>query len=353
MQRTHSPGTGTAGSRLLLLLVAMLLCGLAQLRAQQSSELPDSPTAQNAASVTGIVTDTDGAAITGASITLSHPDEPALATQKTVSAADGGFALNNIAPGAFAITITANGFSAETISGTLAPGQQDELHTIALRGSVNIGVNVSSNPHEMAEIEVRNEEKQRVAGIIPNYYIVYGTNVAPLDTKQKYRLAWRTAIDPTSFLGAGAVAGIMQARNTFPTYGQGAAGYSKRFAAAYGNGFTATFLSNAVFASLFKQDPRYFYKGTGSVRSRAGYAIANAVICKGDNGHWQPDYSGILGSLAAGGISNLYYPPADRNGAKITFENALFGIAGGAVSNLFEEFLLKKFTTHSHAQTHP
>ena len=76
------------------------------------------------------------------------------------------------------------------------------------------------------------------------------------------------------------------------------------------------------------------------------------MICKGDNGRWQPAYSGILGSLAAGGISNAYYPAADR-GAALTFENTLLNIAGAAASNLFEEFLLKKFTTHSHAQTHP
>ncbi len=292
----------------------------------------------------------DGAAIAGANITLAHPDHT---TQTTVSAADGGFVLNDVAPGEFHITVTANGFTTETLSGTLTPGQQDQLQTIALRGSVSIGVNVTANTHAMAEIEVRNEEKQRIAGIIPNYYIVYGTNVAPLDAKQKYRLAWRTSIDPTSFLFTGALAGIEQRLNTFPAYGQGAEGYAKRFGAAYADGFSAIMLSNAVFPALFKQDPRYFYRGTGSVRSRAAYAIANAVICKGDNGHWQPDYSGILGSLAAGGISNLYYPAANRNGAALTFENALIGIAGGAVSNLFEEFLLKKFTTHSHAQTHP
>lgn len=359
MHLPHSPNTGTAGRRLSLLvalLIVVLFCGFAPLVAQQSSELPDSPSAQTrvqTASITGVVTDADGAAIAGARVTLTHPGLPSLAAQKIVASTNGGFALNDVAPGAFLISVAADGFTARQVSGTLAAGQQDELPAIVLRASVNIGVNVSANTEEMAEIEVRQEEKQRVLGVIPNFYIVYGGSAPPLDAKQKYRLAWRTAIDPTSFLGAGILAGIEQGANTFPAYGQGTAGYAKRFGAAYADGFSANLLSNAVFPALFKQDPRYFYKGTGSVRSRVGYAIANSVVCKGDNGRWQPCYSGILGSLAAGGISNLYYPAADRNGVALTFENTALGIAGGAISNLFEEFLLKKLTTHSHAPTHP
>jgi hypothetical protein len=93
-----------------------------------------------------------------------------------------------------------------------------------------------------------------------------------------------------------------------------------------------------------KQDPRYFYKGTGTRRARFLYAIANAVICKGDNGHWQANYSGVLGSLASGGISNLYYPAADRYDAALTFENMLIGIGSTAATNLLQEFLIRKLT---------
>ena len=99
-------------------------------------------------------------------------------------------------------------------------------------------------------------------------------------------------------------------------YGQAAHGYAKRYGAAYGDAVISTMIGGAILPSLLKQDPRYFYKGTGSTRSRILYALANAVICKGDNGHWQFDYSGILGALAAGGISNLYYPASSRNGAR-------------------------------------
>jgi hypothetical protein len=105
-----------------------------------------------------------------------------------------------------------------------------------------------------------------------------------------------------------------------------------------------TFLTDAVFPSLLHQDPRYFYKGRGSIRSRALYAIASVVICKGDNGRWQPNYSNVLGNLAAAGISNLYYPASDRDGAELTVQNSLIDTAAGAVGALFQEFLVKKIS---------
>ena len=103
-------------------------------------------------------------------------------------------------------------------------------------------------------------------------------------------------------------------------------------------------IGEAILPAAFKQDPRYFYKGTGTKRSRILYALANAIVCKGDNGHWQFDYSGVLGSLAAGGISNLYYPASNRDGVELTFESTGLGIAGSAVGNLFQEFVVKRLT---------
>jgi len=148
---------------------------------------------------------------------------------------------------------------------------------------------------------------------------------------------------------------VEQAQNHFREYGQGAQGYAKRFGAGYGDTLTGTFIGSAILPALLKQDPRYFYKGTGRMSSRALYAISNSVICKGDNRRWQPNYSNILGSLAAGGISNLYYPPQDRDGAELTFENAAIGIGGTAVSNLLQEFVIRKLTPKlpNHDQAKP
>src|SRR5208337_4127709 len=205
-------------------------------------------------------------------------------------------------------------------------------------------VQVSVPRFEVAEEELRVEEKQRIFGVIPNFYVSYIPDAAPLGSRQKFQLAWRSTIDPVNFAITGAIAGVQQATNTPSGYGQGAQGYAKRYGASYADLVTGTFIGGAIFPSLLKQDPRYFYKGTGSVRSRVFYAVANSVICKGDNAHWQPNYSGILGSLAAGGISNLYYPPSDRTGVGVTFENTLIGIGETAAVNLLQEFVMRKLT---------
>jgi hypothetical protein len=172
-------------------------------------------------------------------------------------------------------------------------------------------------------------------------------NAAPLTPKQKFQLAWKSTIDPVSFGVTGVVAGVEQATDRFQGYGQGAAGYGRRYGAAYGDLVSGTFIGGAILPSLLKQDPRYFYKGTGTVRSRMLYAIANSVICKGDNGRWQPNYSGIVGSLAAGGVSNLYYPENDRSDAALTFENALIGIGETAAVNILQEFVMRRLTPNA------
>jgi hypothetical protein len=220
---------------------------------------------------------------------------------------------------------------------------------IALEVATNVTeVKVGLSQTEVAEEQIKVEETQRVLGAIPNFYVSYDPHAVPLTSKQKFKLAARTVVDPFTFVIVAGTAGMLQAQNHFAGYGQGAEGYAKRFGAIYGDTLTGTFIGGALFPSILKQDPRYFYKGTGSDLSRFSYAIANSVICKGDNGRWQPNYSNILGSLAAGGISNLYYPEQDRESAAFTFENAAVGIGVAAVSNLFQEFILRKMTPKRH-----
>lgn len=226
----------------------------------------------------------------------------------------------------------------------LQSGEACIVPKIALVIATSISeVKVELSPIEIAQEQMNDEVKQRVLGVIPNFYVTYVPNAVPLTSKQKYYLSWKLGIDPAYIVTAAAVAGVQQARNEFGGYGQGAQGYAKRFGATFADFTMSNLLGNAVLPSIFKQDPRYFYKGTGTVKSRALYALANAVICKGDNGHWQANYSGILGSLAAGGISNLYYPASDR-GAALTFENTAIGIGGDAILYLMKEFVLTKIT---------
>jgi hypothetical protein len=193
-------------------------------------------------------------------------------------------------------------------------------------------------------MQIKQQEKQRVLAVMPNFYVSYVPDAVPLTSKQKFELAWRMVIDPFTFALNGAIAGAEQAENRFSGYGQGAQGYGKRFGASYGDIVSSTFIGSAILPSILKQDPRYFYKGTGSKRSQLLYAIANSVICKGDNKHWQPNYSNVLGSLAAGGLSNLYYPKNDRNRVGFVFENTAIGIGETAVLDVFQEFFIRKLT---------
>jgi hypothetical protein len=294
-------------------------------------------------SISGTVVDQSGAVVAGARVKLTGED--ATASQETLSGSDGNFSFANIAPGPFHLTITAAGFASQMTSGILHAGENYVAPVAALVVATAVtDVEVGVSQVEVAEEQLKVEEKQRVLGVLPNFYVSYIPDAAPLNSRQKFKLAWKTVIDPFTLVFVGGAAGVEQWQNHFEGYGQGAQGYGKRFGANYADTVSGTFIGGAILPSLLKQDPRYFYKGTGRVSSRFLYAIANAFICKDDNKRWQANYSNMLGSLAAGGISNLYYPAQDRSGAGLTFENAGLGIVSTAVSNLFQEFVVKKLT---------
>lgn len=291
----------------------------------------------------------DGAVYEGVRVTLAETaaDGKAMPKRSETTDSDGEFTFAGVPAGAFKLTLSSQGFVTRTVQGTLGAGASYDAHEIVLsmaQTATEVKVSASSSTVALAEQQLHIEERQRVLGVIPNFYVTYDPNAPPLDAKQKYALAWKSNIDPATWVISGLFAGVEQAQNTFSGYGQGAQGYAKRFGANYADDFIGDLLGGAVLPALFKQDPRYFYKGTGTVRSRVLYALANAVVCKGDNGRWQFNYSGLMGSLGAGGISNLYYPANDRDGAGLTFENAGLGIAESAASNLFQEFVIKKLT---------
>jgi Carboxypeptidase regulatory-like domain len=344
------------------LTLILLLCGFSALaqsepsaRLTPHSNLPDSPATQLAndapqeqqkvpGTISGSVVSQDGVALAGVKVQLAMPGQSA--SQEVLTGEDGQFRFTNVAPESFQLTISPAGFSPHTSLGVLHSAENLVLPQISMVLATNVTkVRVELSQIEIAQEQMNDETKQRVLGVIPNFYVTYIPNAAPMTPKQKYQLAWRLGIDPAYLASAAAIAGVQQARNQFSGYGQGAQGYAKRFGATFGDLTMSNLLGNAVFPSLFKQDPRYFYKGTGTTKSRVLYALANAVICKGDNGNWQANYSSILGSLAAGGISNLYYPASDR-GAALTFENTAIGIGGSAILNLMKEFVLTKITTN-------
>jgi hypothetical protein len=190
---------------------------------------------------------------------------------------------------------------------------------------------------DKAAQEVQREEHQRILGVVPNFNTSYVQDAAPLSKKQKFSLAFKSAIDFGTILVAASDAAYNEWTDSFPEYGEGMKGYGKYLGASYADTFDGTMLGNAVFPALLKQDPRFFRKGTGSFSSRLFYAIGTTFWCKNDNGGRGPNYSNLLGNIAAGGISNLYYPASDR-GVGLTFERGAVVTAEGAIGGVFEEF---------------
>jgi len=322
------------------------LLGLCLFSAQVKSQQISAPEPQTA-TLTGVVTDADNAAVSGAIVTVSGPASDDRFT--TVAAGDGSFELNRLHPAvSYHVLVTAEGFadwSSPTI--VLQPGQQLNLSDVKLTVSAVESSVTAIQPEQLALEQVKNEEAQRIFGVIPNFYVVYDQQFVPLSAKLKYQLALRSATDVVSIAGAAFLAGINQASAGKPNYVQGAKGYGERFGAAYAGTVTDVFIGGAILPSLLHQDPRYFYQGTGTRKSRALHAISAPFIAKGDNGRWQVNYSSMGGDLAAGAIANAYYPRGDR-GTELVFSSFALASGGRIVNALAQEFILRRVTSHSH-----
>ena len=304
----------------------------------------DAPQPQRG-SVRGTVTDVDDAAIPGATLTIDGP--PGSQHRTLNSDETGSFEFKDLAPAvAYKITVSAKGFADFTSPAiVLTPGQTLEMSNIRLKISVVETTVAALTVEQLATQQVRAEEKQRVFGIVPNYFVVYDKNAVPMTKKLKYELAFKAATDPVSIAGDVFLAGVNQAADT-PNYQQGAEGFGQRFGAAFADSFTNIMIGGGVLPSLLHQDPRYFYQGTGSGTSRALHAMSFAIICKGDNGRSQFNYSGVGGNLIAGALTELYYPPSNR-GPGLVFSNTLINAGGRLANGLVQEFILRKYTSNA------
>ncbi len=322
---------------LLMFLVAAVVPTAA--RQVSGGQLPEQ---QAAGSISGTVVDLTGAVIVGAHVQLARGDQSPSA--ETLTDDLGQFSFANIAQGAFNLTISFTGLDTQVISGTIHPGEAYVAPQVVLIVAPQVTqVTVSLTQVELAEAQIKDQEKQRVLGVVPNFYVSYLPDAVALSSKQKFELAWRSSVDPFTFVGVGVLAGFGQAANSLSGYGQGAQGYAKRYGAAYGDVVIGTFLGSAVMPSLLKQDPRYFYKGTGTKRSRILYALSSPFMCKGDNGRWQPNYSYVIGNFAAAGIANIYYPSSNQGAGQVA-ETALIRLGENAVASIFQEFVVRKLT---------
>lgn len=195
-----------------------------------------------------------------------------------------------------------------------------------------------AKPAETTADMLKKEEHQRILGVVPNFNTVDNSeSVAKLSPKQKFHLAYKSSVDPFVFVAGAFVAGLSQAQNSNPGFGQGAQGYFKRFGASYLDTADGTLWGNAILPVLFKEDPRYFRLGHGSFKRRFLYAASTTVWCRRDNGTWGPSYANVLGNFISGGISNAYYPAADR-GVEQTLDGAITVTAEGAIGAEFIEF---------------
>ncbi len=298
------------------------------------------PALASAQSIQGTVKDDSGATVAGAIVTLG--------TERTAITDHAGFfSFDAAAAGDYKVTIAADGFAVWTAPKVVVgAGEPTVLAPVLHVAAASSSMNVTLTPHEVAAEQIKTEEKQRLLGVFPDFFVSYTPNAVPLTTAQKFQLGWRTIIDPVVLIDTGLGAGFQQWRNKYPEFGQGTEGYGKRFGALYADRVSGTLLGHVVMQSVFHQDPRYFYKGTGTIRSRALYAIGTAFVRKGDNGRWQPDYSDVLGGLAAGEISTLYYPASSREGRRL-LDNVLLGFGGRAAHNLLHEFVLRRITPHA------
>lgn len=296
-------------------------------------------------SIIGTVTDTNGDTVPGAAVTIEGTDPSVRAP--VLSNEDGFFVLKDLRPSvSYRVKVTAKGFADWTSSEViLKPGQDFDLAQIKLTIAV-VETTVSAvSVEELAAVQVKAEEKQRVLGIIPNFYVAYDPRTVPLTTKLKFQLAARASTDAVTIAGTAFLAGIYQASDNL-AYVQGAKGYGQRFGAIYATGVSDIMIGGAILPSLLHQDPRYFYQGTGTKKSRLMHAVSAPFWCKGDNGQYQFNYSSIAGDLASASLENVYLRPSDR-GAGTTLSSAAVTTAGRIATALAQEFILPRFTSHS------
>jgi hypothetical protein len=302
----------------------------------------DTPQAQGG-KIVGTVTDVNDNTVPGATVVLQGP--VASDRRSIVTGDNGAFEFHDVKPGIpYHVSIAAKGFADWTSPVvTLTPSQYKILAGSKLRiEQARSTITVGYDPVQVATEQVRVQESQRVLGVIPNFYVVYDKNAVPLTPKLKFRLALRVSYDPVTIAGVAIFAGADQAGDR-PNFGQGAEGYAKRFGATALDGFTNIMIGGAILPSVLHQDPRYFYQGTGTARSRTLHALSYPFACRGDNGKRQPNYSSLGGDLAAAALANAYYPPSDR-GVGITFENFAISTGSRMAATLVQEFVLRKLT---------
>jgi hypothetical protein len=194
-----------------------------------------------------------------------------------------------------------------------------------------------AKPDAKDKDEDKKEQSSRVLGVLPQFAVTNRQDAPPLTTGEKFHLFRKSAFDPVEFGLVGLQAGISQAEDEFPGYGQGAQGYGKRYGAAFADEVSAGFWSNFFWSSVLKEDPRYFRLGEGTFKHRFFYSIKQEIVCHTDKGGRSFSFENVLGAFSAGTLSNVYYPSGDR-GVTLTMSRSSIALAYGSLGGLVDEF---------------
>jgi Carboxypeptidase regulatory-like domain len=293
--------------------------------------------------IIGTAVDVNGGPVPNATVELKSFDGN---DRRTVNTRDSGsFEFRDVQSGVpYEITVTAQDFARwKSSSITLEPGQFKIVTGIQLRVETQkTTVDVHYDPVQVAAEQLKREEHQRVFGIVPNFYTSYERDPAALTAKMKFQLALKVSVDPVTAAGVFGFAAIRQAASS-PKFGQGWGAYGERIGVTAADGFSDIMIGGAILPSLLHQDPRYFYQGTGTTASRIRHAVLSPFIARSDSGKWEPNYSSIGGDLASSGLSNLYFPRANR-GIGLVFGNFAIGTAERIGASLAQEFIIGRFS---------
>jgi len=194
----------------------------------------------------------------------------------------------------------------------------------------------ASKPETSAD-QLRQEEKQRILGVMATFNMTNNKDALPLSTRQKFQLYLKSVTDPWTIGITAFSAGVGQAEDSPPEWQGGAAGYFRRFGAGYADTADGNLWGNAILTSWWHEDPRYYRMGSGNTMKRFFWAAGSSFWCKRDSGTWGPNYANVIGNLIGGAIANSYYPPSQR-GVDATFEHSASVTAYGILGAELIEF---------------
>ncbi len=204
---------------------------------------------------------------------------------------------------------------------------------------------------QVSQVTKSPTSNDRILWTMPNFLTVEDADrIPPLSSGQKFKVVARGVFDPFEFVLVGFVAGLGQASDSNPSYGQGAQGYAKRYGTSYADNAIENFMASAVFPSILHQDPRYFQLGHGGFRKRTAHAVSRVLITRSDSGRTQLNYSELMGGVSAAAISTYTYHPQSEQ----SFGNVMsvWGtqMAWDAVTYMIKEFWpdLRKKRKNSH-----